>query len=188
METDFVDCAIEGWAKQWPELETEPLEVTGRLERIARHLDRRTGEAVSASGLSPRDLDVLGALIRADGVTGLPASECAKAAMVTSGGMTGQADRLAGAGLIVRKPDPGDRRAVLMSLTREGSDAVEQALKAYLQSSKEVLATLTEEEQAQLAELLKKLLVALEGTEQPGIEQASKPSRPSTSRRRGRFE
>jgi len=188
MESDFVDCAIEGWAKQWPDLEMAPLGVTGRLERIARHLDRRTGEAVSGTGLSSRDLDVLGALLRADYETGLPAGECAKAAMVTSGGMTGQADRLAGAGLIVRKPDPDDRRAVLMSLTPEGSDVVEGALKAYLQSSKQMLEVLTEEEQATLAELLRKLLLALEGTTRPPVEAASKPSRSNGSRRRARFQ
>jgi DNA-binding MarR family transcriptional regulator len=188
METDFVDCAIEAWAKQWPDLETAPLKVTGRLERIARHLDRRTGEAVSETGLSSRDLDVLGALVRADCETGLPASECAKAAMLTSGGMTGEADRLVGAGWIVRRPDPDDRRAVLMRLTPEGSDVVADALKAYLESSREALDVLNEDEQATLAELLRKLLVGLEGTTRTPALAASRPGRPKSSRPIKRFE
>ncbi len=188
MKTDFVDCVIQGWAKRWPKLETAPLNVTGRLERIARHLDRRTGEAVSTTGLSSRDLDVLGALVRADAETGLPASECARAAMLTSGGMTGEADRLAGAGLIVRNPDPDDRRAVLMTLTPEGSDVAEDALKAYLESSKEILAVLTDEEQATLSELLRKLLVGLEGTTPASSETAARAPRPKSARPRARFE
>ena len=123
MDTDFVDDAVEGWARQVPKVETSALEITGRLDRIARHLDRRAGEAMNESGLSCRDLEVLGALRRSG--CGLPAGQLARAAMLTSGGMTGQADRLAGAGLIVRRPDPEDRRTVLVSLTPEGRGAAE---------------------------------------------------------------
>jgi DNA-binding MarR family transcriptional regulator len=188
MKTDFVDCAISDWAKQLPGLKTSALEVTGRLGRITRHIDRRTADAVAASGVSCRDLDVLGALRRADSEAGLPAGECAKAAMLTSGGMTGQADRLASAGLIVRKPDPDDRRTVLMTLTSEGRDVVESALDAYLSASEEVLDVLSGEEQATLAELLRKLLVGLEGTTETDSEEDAKPARVKASRPMRRFE
>jgi len=188
MKTDFVDCAISDWAKQLPGLETSALEVTGRLGRITRLIDRRTADAVSASGVSCRDLDVLGALRRADSDAGLPAGECAKAAMLTSGGMTGQADRLASAGLIVRKPDPDDRRTVLMTLTPEGRDVVESALGAYLGASEEALGVLSDEERVALAELLRKLLMALEGATETEAEENSKPARLKVSRPMRRFE
>ena len=161
METDFVDQAVEGWNREIPRLKTESLEITGRLERIARHLDRRASEALTASGLSCRDLEVLGALRRSGG--GMPAGQLAKAAMLTSGGMTGQADRLANAGLVVRRPDPADRRAVLVSLTPEGEETAEGAVKAYLKAGEQALEALSEKERAVLAELLRKLLVGLEG-------------------------
>lgn len=161
MDTDFVDEAVKGWNRQVPRLETAALEITGRLDRIARHLDRRATEALTDSGLSCRDLEVLGALRRSD--CGLPAGQLARAAMLTSGGMTGQADRLASAGLVVRRPDPSDRRTVLVSLTPEGQGAAENAVKAYLDAGKDALMVLTEEERATLAELLRKLLVGLEG-------------------------
>ena len=161
METDYVDDAVEGWAKQVPKIETSALEITGRLDRIARHLDRRATEAMTDSGLNCRDLEVLGALRRSG--CGLPAGQLARAAMLTSGGMTGQADRLANAGLVVRRPDPEDRRAVLVSLTPEGKRAAEGALTAYLGAGEQALAVLTEEERETLAELLRKLLVGLEG-------------------------
>ena len=161
METDFVDDAVEGWAKQVPKIETSPLEITGRLDRIARHLDRRATEAMTDSGLSCRDLEVLGALRRSG--CGLPAGQLARAAMLTSGGMTGQADRLANAGLIVRRPDPDDRRTVLVSLTPEGQGAAEDALTAYLGAGEQALSVLTSEERETLAEILRKLLMGLEG-------------------------
>jgi DNA-binding MarR family transcriptional regulator len=162
MTTDYVDAAVDGWAKEWPRLKTGALEVMTRLDRVARHLERRTAEALAESGLSSRDLDVLGALRRAGAPFGLPASQLARAAMLTSGGMTGQADRLASAGLVVRRPDPEDRRTVLVTLTAEGRGVAERALKTYLQASEELLGVLDDDERATMVELLRRLLVALE--------------------------
>ncbi|HEU4868174.1 MAG TPA: MarR family transcriptional regulator [Actinomycetota bacterium] len=177
METDFVDDAVEGWAKQVPKIETSALEITGRLDRIARHLDRRATEAMTDSGLSCRDLEVLGALRRSG--CGLPAGQLARAAMLTSGGMTGQADRLASAGLIVRRPDPDDRRTVLVSLTPAGRGAAESALTAYLGAGEQALSVLSDDEQETLAELLRKLLVGLEGpAKKPEVtREQAKPAR-----------
>ncbi len=188
MDADFVDEAVEGWAREVPRLQTSALEITGRLERIARHLDRRATEALTESGLSCRDLEVLGALRRSG--SGLPAGRLAKAAMLTSGGMTGQADRLANAGLVVRHPDPGDRRAVLVSLTPEGEGAAEDAVKAYLAAGEEALMVLSDSERSVLAELLRKLLVGLEGPAQrsePSEDSVTKPAKAGTSRDKRRF-
>lgn len=176
METDFVDDAVEGWAKQVPKIETSALEITGRLDRIARHLDRRATEAMTDSGLNCRDLEVLGALRRSG--CGVPAGQLARAAMLTSGGMTGQADRLSNAGLIVRRPDPDDRRTVLVNLTPEGRRAAESALAAYLGAGEQALSVLSEEEKDTLAELLRKLLVGLEGPAKKS-EAAQEQSRPA---------
>jgi DNA-binding MarR family transcriptional regulator len=187
MEADYVDDAVEGWARQVPKIETSALEITGRLDRIARHLDRRATEAMTDSGLNCRDLEVLGALRRSG--CGLPAGQLARAAMLTSGGMTGQADRLAGAGLIVRRPDPDDRRAVLVSLTPEGKGAAESALKAYLGAGEQALTVLSDEERETLAELLRKLLVGLEGPAKRDSDEASPvPAKAKESRPKSRFQ
>lgn len=185
---DCVDQAVDAWQKQMPRLETSSLQIASRLERIARHLDRRAGEALSDSGLSCRDLEVLGALCRSG--CGMPAGQVAKAAMLTSGGMTGQADRLANAGFIVRKADPDDRRAVLMSLTVEGREVVEQGLNAYLGASERAVDVLDEAERQTLAALLRKLLVGLEGPSPEEAVAEIKPpaSRPRDARPRHRFE
>lgn len=179
-ETDYVDQAIDDWARQWPKLKTAALEITGRLDRIARYLNRRSSDVLADSGVSGRDLEVLGALRRSG--KGLPASECARAAMLTSGGMTGQADRLARAGLIERRPDPDDRRAVLMTLTSEGSDVVESAITAYLQAADEIVDVLDRDERLTLAELLRKILVRLEGSDrsaEAGAEAQDEPRGPT---------
>lgn len=195
MEGDFVDAAVEGWANQWPSLKTSAMEVTARLDRIARYLERRLAAALDVSGVSGRDLDVLGALRRFGPDSGLPASELARAAMLTSGGMTGQADRLSSAGLVVRRPDPHDRRAVLVTLTPRGSGVVEQAFKAYLRTSEGVLSVLDRDERKILAALLRKLLVEFEGDE--GVNEKprggrrisnARPTRASAPKTGGRFQ
>ncbi|MEX2586479.1 MAG: hypothetical protein WD602_00605 [Actinomycetota bacterium] len=86
------------------------------------------------------------------------------------------ADRLAKAGRIVRRPDPDDRRAVLMTLTSEGNDVVEDAIKAYLGAADEVVEVLDHNERLQLAELLRKILVRLEGSGAPGPDDAQTPA------------
>lgn len=106
--------------------------------------------------------------------------------MLTSGGMTGQADKLCNAGLIVRRPDPDDRRAVLMALTAEGRDRVGSALESYVGASEDVLDVLSEQERLVLAELLRKLLVGLEGA-RSGVAPGPKSAKPKPVRPAGRF-
>lgn len=186
MESDFVDDVVGGWSKELPKLKITALEITSRLDRIARFFERRAAEALNYSGLSCRDLDVLGALRREGSDAGLPAGELARAAMLTSGGMTGQADKLCNAGLIVRRPDPDDRRAVLMALTAEGRDRVGSALESYVDASEDVLDVLSEQERLVLAELLRKLLVGLEGT-RSGAAPGTRTPKPKPARPAGRF-
>lgn len=172
-----MDLVVEGWAREAPKMETSALEITGRLDRIARHLDRRATEAMNESGVSCRDLEVLGALRRSG--CSLPAGQLARAAMLSSGGMTGEADRLASAGLIVRRPDPRDRRTVLVGLTPQGAGVAENALKAYLGAGEKALAVLSDDERRTLSELLHKLLVGLEG---PSMNDAEDGERASVRR------
>jgi DNA-binding MarR family transcriptional regulator len=44
--------------------------------------------------------------------------------------MTNRLERLERAGLVTRMPDPQDRRGILVGLTEQGRDVVEQAVAA----------------------------------------------------------
>jgi DNA-binding MarR family transcriptional regulator len=83
--------------------------------------------------------------------------------MLTSSGTTKRLDRLERAGLIAREPDPDDRRGVLISLTAQGREAVENALVAHMENERALLDGLTKTEQRQLADLLRKLQLSLAG-------------------------
>ena len=84
--------------------------------------------------------------------------------MVTSGGMTKLLDRLEARDLIRRAPDPRDRRGKLIALTRVGRSLVDRAVEQHLENEERLLADLSTAKRAELAALLRELLVSLEGT------------------------
>jgi DNA-binding MarR family transcriptional regulator len=102
---------------------------------------------------------VLAALRRAGAPYELSPGRLLRETLVTSGTMTNRVDRLAARGFVERYPDPEDRRGVLVRLTPEGKEAVDGAFEALLDAEAGFLADLSEDEQHQLAGLLRSLLV-----------------------------
>jgi DNA-binding MarR family transcriptional regulator len=76
--------------------------------------------------------------------------------------MTNRLDRLEQAGLIVRLPDPTDRRGTLVELTPARLQLVDVVVAAHLANERRLLEALSPVEQAQLADLLRRLLCTLE--------------------------
>ncbi|WP_307816521.1 MarR family winged helix-turn-helix transcriptional regulator [Nocardioides limicola] len=84
-------------------------------------------------------------------------SEVAGAMTCGPSNVTGLADRLERLGLIVRVPDPRDRRVTLLELTDEGRRRRERLAEALVEGSM-LVARLTPSERGQLKGLLDKLL------------------------------
>jgi len=98
--------------------------------------------------------DVLAALDHhADG---LRMSELSSWLKVSNGNITGIVDRLVEDGLVVRVPVEGDRRAMLVRLTRKGSGEFAEMAKVHAGWVDELLAALPEHEAGQLISLLDK--------------------------------
>ena len=72
--------------------------------------------------------------------------------------MTNRIDRLAAAGLVRRKPDPRDKRGVLVTLTDQGRAKADAALADLLRRERALLADLDRGERQHLAGLLRTLL------------------------------
>jgi DNA-binding MarR family transcriptional regulator len=138
------------------------LGLAGRLERVARHLDRDRSRALALEGLTPRDIEILNALRRAGSPYRLSQGDLARAAQLTSGGMTGQADRMEQAGWVERNPDPHDRRGVLLTLTEAGQRVLKRSLKTYVQGANRTIGGLDAGEQETLGALLSKVLASIE--------------------------
>ncbi len=162
MERDHVDEMIEAWAERDPGLDASPLQVAGRLLRSARHLERAIDAALGPLGLSFGDFDVLNTLRRRGDPAGTNPRVLAASALITSGAMTSRLDRLERAGLLRRRPDPSDRRAVLVQLTRTGDAAARKALDAVLAADRRFLEPLGDRDRRAVAASLRRLLVAVE--------------------------
>ena len=155
---DEVDELAEAWARERPDLELGPVAVFSRITRLARHLDRARRAAFTRHAIEPWEFDVLAALRRAGAPYELSPGRLLRETMVTSGTMTNRVDRLTARGYVERHPDPGDRRGVLVRLTREGQAAVDAAFEELLAAEAELLADLSERDRARLAGLLRTLL------------------------------
>lgn len=131
------------------------MQVLSRVTRLARHLDLARREAFAAHGLETWEFDVLTALRRAGAPYQLSPGRLLRETMVTSGTMTNRVDRLATKGLVVRMPDPDDRRGVLVRLTHDGRVRVDAALEGLLEQERQLLDALSTAQRVSLAAMLR---------------------------------
>jgi DNA-binding MarR family transcriptional regulator len=158
---DGVDRIIEQWQRERPELDHSPIGVVGRISRLARAIEQRLEVVYRAHGLEPGWHDVLATLRRTGPHYRLRPSDFADTLMLTSSGTTKRLDRLERAGLIERAPDPDDRRGTLITLTAEGRELIDAVTEAHMANERRILSGLTEDEQRELADLLRKLQLTL---------------------------
>ena len=71
--------------------------------------------------------------------------------------LTGILDRIESAGLVERLPNPDDRRAILVHLTKKGQEAGLQVMKFMEEANKEFIRGLSEDEEKTLRSTLKKI-------------------------------
>ena len=156
-EPDEVDAIVDAWKRERPDVDVSAMQVLSRVSRLARHLDRARKQAFAAHDLETWEFDVLAALRRAGSPYDLSPGRLVAETLVTSGTMTNRVDRLVARGLVERRPDPDDRRGVLVSLTASGRHTVDAALDELLAHEREILAALDTAEATRLADALRTL-------------------------------
>lgn len=159
---DSVDTLMRRLGTQRPHLDISSIAVGGRIARVAVHLGEIRETVFSPYGISIGESDVLAALWREGPPYELSPGRLRASVTVSSGGMTGRLDRLERAGLAARRPDPDDRRGVLVRLTDKGARLIGQLVERYLAEQKGYLSLLTPAELERLERLLRKLMVAAE--------------------------
>jgi len=132
------------------------------LFRVAKLADDALGRMLAGHGLQPGWFDVLAALRRSGPPYELTPTRLMGATIVTSGGLTKRLDRLADAGLVARRPDPGDRRGTLVRLTRRGRTRIDRAVAEHVRNEETILHTLTASDRRDMDRLLRKLLADLD--------------------------
>ena len=160
--TDAVDAIVEQWRRERPDLDPGAKGVTGRMIRLASLFQQSYGDVFEPLGLNDGDYGLLAALRRAGAPFELTPTELARHMMMTSGGMTAAIDRLERKGFAVRVPNPADRRGSLVRLTDAGGEVIDEAMTQHVHTEHRLVAALDEQEQAQLRNLLRKLLRAVD--------------------------
>ncbi len=82
--------------------------------------------------------------------------------MISPAGMTNRLDRLEASGLIVRRPDPDDRRGSLVALTPEGRTTADRAIEDLVAAENELFRELSDTERQRLDRTLDKLIDRLD--------------------------
>ena len=165
MSDDLTDRVLGRWRDARPELEMEPLQVTGRLSRIGPLLSKRQEEVFGRFGLNRGEVGALSALRIAGPPHRLSPTRLGRGLMLSSAGMTSRLDRLERRGFVRRLPDPDDRRGVIVELTDQGLEVVDAAVAAITISDRQLLERFDPEELALLERLVRKLLGSLEVAE-----------------------
>lgn len=157
MKRDVVDDILGQWSEERPELDTASLGVIVRIMSLNRAFQRQATEALEPLGLELFEYDVLSALRRQGRPFGLPATGLAVETGLSSGAMTNRIDKLEARGLVRRRADKNDRRAVIVSLTPEGKRAIDDAIQARLDAADDSLQGISSKERNELAALLRKV-------------------------------
>ncbi|MCC6830191.1 MAG: MarR family transcriptional regulator [Thermoleophilia bacterium] len=157
MGDDRVDLILEQWARERPDLDHSPLAIVGRLARATRQIEDALRVNQRRFGLTPDEFDVL-ATLRREGVPfEMNPCDLGESMLISSGTVTHRLDKLEKRGLVARRPDPGDRRSVLVSLTPEGRELQDTAMASHVELEARLLGGLSDRQRSDLARLLKRL-------------------------------
>jgi len=162
MTKDTVDRLLQQWRNERPDLDLSQLGLAIRIEMLAKLMRGGTAKSLAEVGLKPWEYDVLSVLRRQGEPFELPATEIARASLLTSGAMTTRIDQLEKQQLVCREPDPDDRRGVRVRLTKKGLALVDKAIQARLAAAEASVDCLTRSERAAANSALRKILLAVQ--------------------------
>jgi DNA-binding MarR family transcriptional regulator len=165
---DGIDERRAQWAAELPDVDTRGMAILGRARWITLTARPPIEAIFKAHGLDSGEADVLFSLLRSGLPYRLRPTELFRSLMISSGGLTDRLNRLTKAGLIRRAAAEGDGRSLPVELTEEGLRRAKEAFREDMAVEAAMLEGLTEDEQAQLADLLRKLALTITATRQFG--------------------
>ncbi len=158
IELDLIDRLRQEWKTELPELDTNAMDVVGRVMLLANRWDGEIQQTLKPFGLTYTDFDILATLRRCGSPYELTPTQLLESVLLTSGAMTTALARLENAGLLTRIEDPNDRRSKKAGLTRKGLSLAVKAAKKRFQTADQQLEILSVSEKRTLAKLLRKML------------------------------
>ena len=159
---DRIERTRAEWARVRPDLDTSPMEVIGRILRVAHLANGRLQRVLQSEGIDRSGADVLATLRRSGPPYRLTPTRLYKELVLTSGAITHRVDALVRAGLVERAPGEDDRRSNLVGLTARGEAVADRDMAARMTCEAAMIASVPAGERTALAALLKNLLCELE--------------------------
>ncbi|MFA0439075.1 transcriptional regulator [Vibrio sp. 10N.286.49.C2] len=152
---DAVDRVVAQWAKEKPDLETEPMAMMGRMMRLAKYMENQVAEVHKKYDLKMGEFDVLATLRRSGTPYQLTPSELIDSMMLTSGAMTNRLDKLESKGYISRAHSEEDRRSVRVKLTCGGLVLIDKMIEEHVDVQRELVQSLSKPQKKNVNQLLK---------------------------------
>ena len=158
MNKDIIDELQNDWNAQRPDLNIAPMGVVLRIQALAKILGDQTAARLQEFDLQWWQYDVLSTLRRQGKPFIMTATELAEANMLTSGAMTNRIDNLEEDQLVRRIKDHNDGRRVLIQLTKDGLNLVDEATEARFEAATDALESLNTQQRNSLSDLLRLIL------------------------------
>jgi DNA-binding MarR family transcriptional regulator len=153
--------ALVGGLEVWPQLDPFAATVRWQLLQLGQLVQKSVDRVAAANGLSHAELAVLGALKRFGPPFAASPSQLQGAHWVTLPGLTKPIARLEALGYVTRRPNPADRRAVIVTLTPEGNRRMTDIIENQAPPEYWAIADLDPERRATLQAVLPDLLKLL---------------------------
>lgn len=164
---DSIEHLLIEWQRERPDLDPWALGVFGRVRRISTDIVRRAEAWLAPLGLTFESFSVIVTLRRSGVPYELNPTALYRDSLLSSGAITNRIDRVESAGLVKRRPDPNDRRGVIVQLTPKGRALADRAIALHFAGMTAALDGLDPDERKRLTALLAKLLASVEGQDQP---------------------
>lgn len=134
--------------------EDHSLELFTVLSRAHAWVSAHDTRDIRRYGLNPTEFGILELLYHKGS---LPLQQIGEKILISSGNITYCVNKLEQKQLLVRKPDPRDRRITFAELTAQGVSLLNEIFPQHAQALHRAMAGLTPEEQVLAIQLLKKL-------------------------------
>lgn len=163
-DTDSVAHFLDEWTQERPDLEPWPAGIFVRLYRLSSRLVRQADSYLDPLDLSWEAFSMIVTLRRVGAPYELRPRDIVNEGLLSSGAVTNRIDMVEKLGLVERRPDPDDRRSVIIRLTPAGKRLADDAIDRHFTDLAKAMNVLNSGERDQLSALLSKLLGALENT------------------------
>lgn len=159
---DSVAHFLVEWKRERDDLDPWTVGITARIHRLSERLLRRSEGWLAPLGLTWEVFSMIVTLRRLGKPYEARPKDILRESLLSSGAVTNRIDRAEKMGLVERRPDPADRRGIVIRLMPAGKRLADKAIAGHFEALQDTLRVLDPQEREQLAALLSKLLLSLE--------------------------